>query len=73
MAKIYYRRYRERIDNGEITLDEAIVLAGYEVPTKWRAAVIALLEADRPVDPEPEPEESGNDGEEEPETEGEEK
>ena len=73
MAKIYYRRYRERIDNGEITLDEAIVLAGYEVPTKWRQAVIDLLEADRQFDPEPEPEESGNDGEEEPETEGEEK
>ena len=50
MAKIYYRRYRERIDNGEITLEEAIILAGYEVPVKWRAAVIQLLENDRPVD-----------------------
>ena len=50
MAKIYYRRYRERIDNGEITLEEAIILAGYEVPAKWRAAVIQLLENDRPVD-----------------------
>ena len=50
MAKIYYRRYRERIDNGEITLEEAIILAGYEVPVKWRAAVIQLLVNDRPVD-----------------------
>lgn len=50
MAKIYYRKYKERIDAGAITLDEAITLAGTEVPTKWRAAVIALLEADRPAD-----------------------
>ena len=56
MAKIYYRRYKERIDAGEITLDEAIALAAVEVPVKWRADVIARLEADRPVDPEPEPE-----------------
>lgn len=72
MAKIYYRRYRERIDNGEITLDEAIVLAGYEVPKKWRQAVIDLLEADRPVDPEPETQSGeGEEGAAEGETEGE--
>lgn len=46
MAKIYYRRYRERIDRGEITLEEAVTLAGTEVPDRWRAAVIALLRAD---------------------------
>lgn len=46
MAKIYYRRYKERIDAGEITVAQAIELAGVEVPTRWRAAVIALLEAD---------------------------
>lgn len=45
MAKIYFRRYKERIDSGEITVAEAITLAGEEVPTKWRAAVIEMLEA----------------------------
>lgn len=44
MAKIYYRRYKERIDAGEITVEEAITLAETEVPAKWRAAVIELLE-----------------------------
>ena len=47
MAKIYYRRYKERVNAGEITLDEAIELAQVEVPVKWRNAVIALLEADK--------------------------
>ena len=46
MAKIYYRRYKERIDAGEIAPEEAIALAGTEVPERWRAAVIALLRAD---------------------------
>ena len=45
MAKIYFRRYKERIDRGEITVDEAIVLADQEVPERWRAAVIEMLEA----------------------------
>ena len=45
MAKIYFRRYKERIDAGEITVAEAIELAETEVPTKWRAAVIEMLEA----------------------------
>ena len=44
MAKIYYRRFWERIDNGEITVEEAVALAGTEVPVRWRSAVIALLE-----------------------------
>ena len=47
MAKIYYRRYKERIDNGEITIDQAIDLVRVEVPSKWREAVIVLLEADK--------------------------
>ena len=47
MAKIYYNRYKKRIDNGEITLDEAIALAEVEVPERWREAVIELLENDR--------------------------
>ena len=46
MAKIYYRKYKARIEAGEITLDQAIVLAQEEVPERWRAAVVALLEAD---------------------------
>lgn len=46
MAKIYYRKYRARIDAGEITLAEAIALAEVEVPERWRDAVIALLEGD---------------------------
>ena len=36
MAKIYFRRYKQRIEDGEITVAE-------EVPSKWRSAVIALL------------------------------
>lgn len=45
MAKIYFRRYKERIDNGEITVAEAIELAQTEVPAKWRSAVIKMLES----------------------------
>ena len=45
MAKIYFRRYKERIERGEITVAEAIELARVEVPVNWRSAVIALLEA----------------------------
>lgn len=44
MTKIYYDRYKKRIDNGEITVEEAIALAQTEVPTRWRADVIAMLE-----------------------------
>ncbi len=44
MAKIYFRRYKNRIDEGEITVAEAIALAEQEVPEKWRQAVIELLE-----------------------------
>lgn len=46
MAKIYYRKYKARIEAGEITLDQAIALVQEEVPERWRAAVVALLEAD---------------------------
>lgn len=45
MAKIYFRRYKERIDAGEITVAEAIALAQTEVPAKWRDAVIEMLSA----------------------------
>ena len=48
MAKVYYENYRSRIDAEEITVEEAIELAREEVPDRfgWRAAVIAMLEAD---------------------------
>lgn len=45
MAKIYYNCYMERVNKGEITLSEAILLAEQEVPVRWRKAVIELLEA----------------------------
>ena len=45
MAKIYFNRYMDRVNKGEITLEEAIILAETEVPVRWRDAVIALLEA----------------------------
>jgi len=45
MAKIYFRKYKTRIDAGEVTVEEAIALAEEEVPERWRAAVIELLEA----------------------------
>lgn len=44
MAKIYFDRYKKRIDNGEITVREAIDLAQTDVPTRWRADVISMLE-----------------------------
>ena len=46
MAKIYYRKYMDRVNKGEITLQEAILLAEQEVPVRWREAVITLLEAE---------------------------
>lgn len=47
MAKIYYRRYMERVNAKEITIDEAITLAEAEVPAKWKATVVALLEEEK--------------------------
>lgn len=44
MAKIYFDRYKKRIDNCEITVQEAIELAQTEVPTRWRADVVSMLE-----------------------------
>ena len=46
MAKIYYKKYKAMIDSGEITLTEAIELVNSDVPERWRAAVIELLEAE---------------------------
>ena len=45
MAKIYFKRYMDRVNKGEITLAEAIFIASEEVPERWRDAVIELLEA----------------------------
>jgi hypothetical protein len=44
MAKVYYRKYKARIDAGEITVEEAIALAETEVPERWREAVIEMLQ-----------------------------
>lgn len=44
MAKIYYRRYKERMDTGEITVEQAVALAEAEVPERWRAAVVKMFE-----------------------------
>lgn len=46
MPKVYYRKYKARIEAGEITLAEAIELVQVEVPERWREAVIELLEKD---------------------------
>lgn len=43
MAAIYFRKFKKRIDDGEITVPEAIELCETEVPAKWRQAVIDLL------------------------------
>ena len=43
MAKIYFNKYSQMIDNGEITLEQAIALVNEEVPTKWRQQVIDML------------------------------
>jgi hypothetical protein len=46
MAKVYYRKYKARIDSGELTLEEAIALVNEEVPVRWRQTVIELLEGE---------------------------
>ena len=43
MAKIYYRKYKARIDAGEITLAQALELVDAEVPARWRNEVKELL------------------------------
>lgn len=43
MAKVYARKYQRMIDDGEITLDEAIAKVLTEVPERWQEQVIALL------------------------------
>lgn len=43
MAKIYAKKYQKMIDDGEVTLAEAILLVNEQVPERWRDEVIALL------------------------------
>ena len=43
MAKIYYRKYHERIKSGEITLEQALLLVETEVPERWRNQVKEML------------------------------
>ena len=45
MAKVYYRKYKARVDAGEITLNEAVALVYAEVPERWQGAVAELLQA----------------------------
>lgn len=40
MAKIYYKKYKDKVDNGEMTVDEVIDL----VPDKWKDVVRELFE-----------------------------
>lgn len=44
MAKIYFRKYLLKIEAGEMTAVDAIEDANVNVPVRWRAAVIELLE-----------------------------
>ena len=43
MAKLYYKRYKKRISEGEVTIDEVINLAMLEIPDRWKEDVIALI------------------------------
>lgn len=43
MAKIYAKKYQKMIDDGEVTLAEAIELVRADVPARWQDEVIALL------------------------------
>lgn len=43
MAKVYYRKYKARIESGELTPEEAIALVETEVPDRWRQEVITML------------------------------
>ena len=45
MAKIYYNRYMDRVNKGELSIAEAIILAEQEVPARWKEKVLMLLEA----------------------------
>lgn len=39
MAKIYYNKYHEKVESGEMTVDEVIEL----VPERWKSAVRDLF------------------------------
>lgn len=43
MAKIYFKRYKKRISDGEITVEEAIELVAEEIPERWHEDVIAMI------------------------------
>jgi len=42
MAKIYYRKYKPMVDDGEMTVDEVIEL----VPSRWKEEVRELFDAE---------------------------
>ena len=43
MAKIYFKKYKQKIDSCEITIEEAIDLAKLEVPERWNSQVLEML------------------------------
>lgn len=43
MAKIYFYKYKELIDNGTETLEHVLNFSVEEVPERWRDEVIDLL------------------------------
>lgn len=43
MAKIYWRKYKDAVERGEMTVDEVIAL----VPDKWQVEVRKLFEENR--------------------------
>lgn len=42
MAKIYWRRYKEKVDSGEMSVSEVIEL----VPIRWRDEVLRLFQTE---------------------------
>ena len=46
MAKIYYNKYRKMIDDGTVSVEEAIVLINQQVPEPWTKQVEKMILAD---------------------------
>lgn len=40
MAKIFWRKYKDKVESGELTVDEVIEL----IPTRWKNEVRLLFE-----------------------------
>lgn len=46
MAKIYYNKYRKMIDDGTVSVEEAIELINQQVPEPWTEQVKKMILAD---------------------------